>query len=188
MKKPHYLTESDLLAIRRMIEVEGLQQWKVAEEIGVYASTIEKTCKRLGLKTQRTGPRSGPGHYAKWKGGRVKVKGYWYTYSPGHPRAKKGTPYVLEHRLLMEKKLGRYLDPKEVVHHIDGNRGNNVVENLIVFQTNGLHLKAELKGRVPHWTPEGLEAIREGQRQKTIRNRLRRDARRQLQAKTHPTG
>lgn len=158
MKKRHYLTADDLERIRHMIEVEYLQQWKVADEIGVYFSTIQKLCKRLGLKTQRTGPRGGPGH-PDWKGGRTKSKGYWYVWCENHPFPGKGKHYVAEHRLVMEKKLGRYLLPGEVCHHIDSDPLNNDPENLIVFGSNGLHLKHELAGRCPKWTPEGLQRL-----------------------------
>jgi len=161
MKKRHYLTEEDRCKIRQMIEVDHLQQWKVAKVIGVHLGTIEKTCKHMNLKTQRTGPRNGPGH-PKWRGGRTKSKGYWHVYVPDHPYPNRGAHYVLEHRLLMEQKLGRYLLPSEVVHHIDGNRENNSLENLIVFQTNAQHLKEELLGRVPNWTDDGLERMKKG--------------------------
>jgi hypothetical protein len=39
----------------------------------------------------------------------------------------------------MEKHLGRYLKPEEVVHHIDGNPGNNVLDNLMLFPNDGEH-------------------------------------------------
>jgi hypothetical protein len=136
-----------------MIETEHLQQWKVAEIIGVHTGTIEKTCKSLGLKTQRTGPRDGEGS-PLWKGGKVMVGKYMYLYCPDHPYATKQRR-VAEHRLVMEKKLGRYLLPTEVVHHIDGNPMNNHPDNLMIFQTNRDHLKTELRGRVPKWTDEG---------------------------------
>ena len=38
-----------------------------------------------------------------------------------------------EHRLIMQNVLGRKLDRNEVVHHIDGNKSNNSLENLIVM-------------------------------------------------------
>jgi hypothetical protein len=38
--------------------------------------------------------------------------------------------WVLEHRYLIEQKIGRKLTNNEVVHHIDGNEGNNKIENL----------------------------------------------------------
>ena len=52
-----------------------------------------------------------------------------------------------EHRYLMEQFLGRKLEPDEVVHHIDGNRGNNDLANLVVMKRNehsSLHRQQEL--------------------------------------------
>jgi hypothetical protein len=51
---------------------------------------------------------------------------------------------VYEHRLVMEQKLGRTLRPGEVVHHIDADRANNDPDNLMVFASNGEHLRYEL--------------------------------------------
>lgn len=145
--------------IRPLIEEEGLQQWKVAEQLGVSEDFVLKACKRLGLRTQRTGPRSGEGH-PNWKGGRVKVGRYWYRYCPEHPNATQNG-YMLEHRLVVEGVLGRLLQRNEVVHHIDGNAEHNDPENLQVFGSNGEHLRHELQGKVPHWTPEGLARMEE---------------------------
>lgn len=44
------------------------------------------------------------------------------------------------HRTIAEQKIGRLLGPKEVVHHIDGNRRNNAPENLEVL-TQGEHMR-----------------------------------------------
>lgn len=158
MKKRHYLTDEDVQRIRKMIEDDGLQQRIVADTIGVHQGTIEKVVRRLGLKTQRTGPRSGEGH-TNWQGGVIVRKGYRYVYQPEHPNAVFGGRYVAEHRLVMEKKLGRLLRRTEVVHHIDGAETNNAPENLMVFSDNKSHLKHELTGRVPNWTPEGRKRI-----------------------------
>lgn len=52
----------------------------------------------------------------------------------GYRSIKVGDKYVLEHRLVMEEHLNRKLLPGEVVHHIDGDRLNNNIENLEVME------------------------------------------------------
>ncbi len=84
-------------------------------------------------------------NHPSWKGGRYIDKiGYILIYSPNHKfKTKKG--YVLEHRLVVEKFIGRLLNPKEAVHHIDENKQNNKIENLMLFENNGKHIKFHLK-------------------------------------------
>lgn len=75
-----------------------------------------------------------------YKGGKIKRTGYWYIKKLTHPFCGK-QGYVAEHRLVMEKYLGRYLKPEEVVHHINHIITDNRIENLKLYATHGQHTK-----------------------------------------------
>lgn len=76
-----------------------------------------------------------------WKGGTcLHALGYIWIYAPKHPFANNHK-YVLEHRLVMEKILGRYLQPNEIVHHINERKDDNRPENLMVFSSIRDHTK-----------------------------------------------
>lgn len=84
---------------------------------------------REKMRIANIGRVSGEKNYF-WKGGRVKrSNGYIHIHSPNHPHKIKGN-YVYEHRLVMEKKLGRFLEPWEIVHHVNGVKDDNRPENL----------------------------------------------------------
>jgi HNH endonuclease len=71
-----------------------------------------------------------------WRGGRIVSRSYGYVWrrAEGHPRTKAKWPYVLEHILVMEETLGRYLMPFERVHHRNGVRHDNRPENLELWK------------------------------------------------------
>ena len=76
-----------------------------------------------------------------WKGGYfIKSSGYIMIHKPNHPHHGK-TGYILEHRLVAEKCLRRYLTSKEQIHHINGKKTDNRAKNLYLFSSNIAHIK-----------------------------------------------
>ena len=101
-----------------------------------------KTCsKECGYKIRNYSGMSGSKH-PSWKGGRILTqKGYIDFWMPSHPFSNpKG--YVREHRLVVEREIGRYLKPTEKVHHI-GEKTDNVPNKLMAFVSNSAHIRFE---------------------------------------------
>ena len=72
--------------------------------------------------------------------------GRWMIPAPENYQGKKyiGDRYVYEHRLIMERHLGRFLEYNEVVHHKNENKLDNRLENLEILlrmKHSSLHAK-----------------------------------------------
>jgi uncharacterized protein (DUF1330 family) len=83
-----------------------------------------------------------------WKGGKyIDEQGYVHILNKEHPFADK-MGYVREHRLVMEKHLGRYLSKNEIVHHINGIKSDNRIENLkLISQSEHVGEHFRLNGK-----------------------------------------
>lgn len=79
------------------------------------------------------------------------VNGYIWIKRPEHPFANSNR-YVQEHRLVMEKHIGCYLKPEEVVHHINRKRDDNRIENLMLFSSEIEHRKKFHTDRKGRWS------------------------------------
>lgn len=156
----------DLTVARELYE-SGLSMNEVGKRMGFAGEYVRILLKKSGYKA-RVGGTPGSKNYF-WKGGRVVDKhGYILVKRNDHPCATR-SGYVREHRLVMEQKIGRILDPKEVVHHLDGNPQNNHPDNLHLYGSNKDHLAETLKGKCPNWTPEGRDRIRSGARERGLK-------------------
>lgn len=71
--------------------------------------------------------------------------GYICCYVPDHPAATHDG-YVMKHRLIMERKINRYLTEDEVVHHINHVRDDNRIENLQLM-TKHDHMSLHMRER-----------------------------------------
>jgi hypothetical protein len=136
---------------------QGLRSFEIAPLMGRSPKAIQKAFVRFHFPClKNVCPRKGSNNPA-WNGGRfVAHNGYIFVRVPDHPNANYHG-YVQEHRLVVEKQLGRFLLPSEVVHHKDGNPANNDISNLEVFSSNGEHLRATLQG-IPHNVSESGRA------------------------------
>lgn len=151
---------------------EGKLSNEIAEAIGKTPKAVQKFFRRYAFPNLHNICPREQAEQPMWKGGTKIVKGYAYIRMKDHPSKSKHGGYVAVHRLVMEAKLGRFLEKHEVVDHIDGNRINNHPDNLRVFQSNAEHLRATLRGRVPKWSDDGKRRISEAAK---LRHRLARD-------------
>src|ERR1035437_1767914 len=83
--------------------------------------------------------------HPSFKGFKTMKCGYILIPAPNHP-FKNSQGYVLEHRLVMEKSIGRYLTKTEIVHHINEITNDNRIENLQIM-TNQDHMRHHHLGK-----------------------------------------
>ena len=90
-----------------------------------------------------------PGYASKRKGVRRPRwrNGYVEEWCPTRGR------YVYQHRLVMERSLGRFLDRTEIVHHRNGDKVDNRLENLELHDSVSTHMRGHgwPKGRPRPW-------------------------------------
>ena len=104
---------------REIVRLRRPHKWTDQQREKYRISRRGKKC--IGLSGNRN---------PMWKGGKIiDSHGYRMLKRPNHPNTKQ-SGYVYEHRLVMEKHLGRYLKDNEFVHHKNQIKTDNRIENL----------------------------------------------------------
>jgi hypothetical protein len=104
---------------------------------GIYKQT-EDAKKKMSKNNFHKNNKANKSPY--WAGDRIEKRGYVFILASNHPNAKYGR--VLEHRLVVEKIIGRYLLPYEEVHHL-GERNDNRPQMLVAFMNKSAHQRFE---------------------------------------------
>ena len=133
-------------AIREMSEKDRadlIARWTNGEskedillELKTSHATMNRWLKQLGFEPNKTGLR-GEDHHM-WKGGRhIEGNGYIRVWISPYDKLfcmANNDGYVMEHRLVMAQHLGRPLRKDEYVHHINGDKQDNRLNNLQLVQ------------------------------------------------------
>lgn len=139
------LNDKEWLYDQYVVQKRSIRQ--IAIEVGSTPGNVESHLKVMNITTrgikesvELSSPEGRMGENAgNWQGGRREMKsGYVYIYSSNHPYCTK-SGYVMEHRLVVEEAIGRYLESYEVVHHKNGIKSDNRLENL-ELTTTGKHI------------------------------------------------
>ena len=130
--------DNELIKICKNGKIEDIEEFSVINNIMI--SSVLWRVRKLGFRVKRVMPKLSES--SNWRGGKlIDEKGYVRIYI-GNGK------YVKEHRLVMEKHLGRKLTKDEDVHHINESfeaRSNNDISNL-ELKTKTEHTKHHLKG------------------------------------------
>jgi hypothetical protein len=161
--------------IKTLYCVEGLTMKQVSEVLNIAVGKVYNRLKYMGIpsrsqgdyeptaKARECGRKQGlkmKGRkvseetkakisYSHFKGGigakKQRGDGYIAIYFPEHPKANK-EGLIMEHRLVMECYLGRWLDDDECVHHINHKRDDNRLCNLRLM-TKSEHMSMHMRER-----------------------------------------
>lgn len=123
------ITREEAESIRN--DYEALKsQAAVAAMRNISQVRVSRALRMLGVDCGRMTGEQHP----SWKGGRVRAPGgyigVWVDRDDAMSAMADRQGYVMEHRLVMARSLGRALTKWETVHHINGDKTDNRLSNL----------------------------------------------------------
>jgi hypothetical protein len=145
-----YLTAIKIDGYNKWGEIKWLCQCKCEKIISVERSSlVTGNTKSCGCYNREVKSRRGE-NSRRWKGGRTKTKyGYIKIFNLDHPNSDRAG-YVLEHVYIMQQHLGRPLEKGEKIHHKNGVRDDNRIENLELW-IKGHPPCQRITDLIPYW-------------------------------------
>ena len=137
-KKPNYSCKSlNYLYFKKKYSIRDIAKLLNREHSVIRAWMDKCGIKRRSIGEAKKTPLARKKHHKamsmekhpNWKGGRVNENGYIKIKKLNHPHRNK-SGYIREHRLIMERYLKRFLQPHEIIHHKNGIKDDNRIENL----------------------------------------------------------
>lgn len=172
MAKKELLWSKEETALLRKIYYDSTSTQLCAAFPNRSISAIRKKARKSGLYVpkeieyqNRSNAKRG---VLRKDGCKYSAKGYRYILRRGHNRADSAG-YVAEHIFVWEKETGFPVPENCVIHHLNGNKTDNRIENLClmsrgahtVFHCTGRHASEETKRKISEKAKARNKAIKE---------------------------